>query len=142
RDDFEGWILRGGADQADIAFFHVGKEGILLGFVEAVDFINKDDGSSAILAGAFGVSHDLLDFFNACQYGGKLNEVSLGHPRNDLRQSGLARPGRPPEDQRTNIVALNLRAQGLAGRYQLFLAHELVERSRTHAVGERTGAIA
>ena len=38
---------RGRADQENVAGFHVGEKGILLGFVEAVDFIHEDNGALA-----------------------------------------------------------------------------------------------
>src|SRR5260370_42228386 len=49
--DFEGRILCGCADQANAAFLDVREEGILLRFVEAVNFVDEDDGTRAILAG-------------------------------------------------------------------------------------------
>jgi len=38
---FEGGVFGGGADEGEQAAFHIGQEGVLLGFVEAVDFIDK-----------------------------------------------------------------------------------------------------
>src|SRR5580692_5797469 len=61
--------------------------------------------------------------------------------RDDLCQSGLARPRRAPEDERANIVALQLGAQRLPGRNQMLLANKLIERPRTHAVGKRPGTV-
>src|SRR5581483_9073017 len=40
-NDFEGGIFRGGADEDDVAGFDVRKKGVLLGLVEAVDFIHE-----------------------------------------------------------------------------------------------------
>ena len=42
--DVEVGIVGGGSDEADGAAFEMGKEGVLLGFVEAVDLVNKEDG--------------------------------------------------------------------------------------------------
>ena len=39
--DFEGGVFGGGADEGEQAAFHIGQEGVLLGFVEAVDFIDE-----------------------------------------------------------------------------------------------------
>ena len=80
-NDFERRILRGGADQADVALLHVGQERILLGLVEAVDFIDEDDRARAVLLGALGVGHDLLDFLDAGEHGGELDELRLGDAR-------------------------------------------------------------
>ena len=117
------------------------KEGILLGFVEAMNFVDEDDGARAILARAFGIRHDLLDFLDADQHRGKFDEVRLGHAGDDFGQRGLARAGRPPEDERTGIVAVDLRTQGLAWTNQMLLAHELVQGARTHAIRQWTAAI-
>ena len=87
----------------------------MLGFVEAVNFVDEDDGAGTVLASAFGVGHDLLDFFDAGEDGGEFDEVRLGHVRDDLRQRSLAGAGRAPEDERTGIVALDLSAQRFAG---------------------------
>src|SRR6266481_3146263 len=62
------------------------QERILLGAVEAMDFVNKEDSACSVLTGFFRVRHDLLDFFDPRKHGGKLNEFSLGCMRNDLRQ--------------------------------------------------------
>ena len=72
-DDFEGGILGGGADEADSAALDVRQEGVLLGFVEAVNFIDEEDGAGAV-GGPFGVGHDLLDFLDAGEDGGELDE--------------------------------------------------------------------
>jgi len=52
RSDFEGRIFGGGADQANAFLLHVREEGVLLRFVEAVNFVDEDDGARAVLAGA------------------------------------------------------------------------------------------
>src|SRR6185369_1926396 len=141
-DDFEGGILRGGADQPDVALLHVGQESILLGLVKAMDLVYEDDRARAVLPGALGVGHDLLDFLDAGEHGGEFDKLSLGKARDDLRQRGFAGAGRPPEDEGANIVALNLRAQRLAGADKMLLPDEFIERARTHAVSQRAGAIA
>src|SRR6185312_7356277 len=107
-----------------------------------MDFVNEHDGASAILLRPLGISHHLLDLFNADEHGGKLNELRFCHAGNNLRQRGFAGAWRAPENQGTDVVALNLRPQGFAGRDQIFLSYKLIERSRTHAVGERAGAVA
>ena len=42
--DVEVGIVRGGSDEADGAAFEVRKEDVLLGFVEAMDFVDEKDG--------------------------------------------------------------------------------------------------
>ena len=64
RNDLERRIFGGSADQADVALLYVREKRILLSFIEAVDFVDENDGARAVLAGALGVSHDLLDLLD------------------------------------------------------------------------------
>ena len=115
---------------------------ILLGFVEAMDFIDEDDRPRAVLLGALGIGHDLLDFLDAGEHGGELDELSLGEAGDDLRQGSLARPRRSPENDGADVVAFDLGPQRLARPDQLLLADKFVQRARTHAVGKRASAVA
>ncbi len=141
RVDLERRILGGRADQPNVAFFHVRQKGILLRLVEAVNFVDEDDGARAVLPRPLGVGHDLLDLFDPGQHGGKFDELRLGHVRDDLRERGLARARRSPEDDRAGVVAVDLGAQRLAGADQMLLPDVFIERARTHAVGQRTSRI-
>ena len=53
-DDFKAGVFGGGADQGDGAVLDIRKDGVLLGFVEAVDFVDEKDraaGGSVSTAG-------------------------------------------------------------------------------------------
>ncbi len=117
------------------------QKSILLRFVEAVNFVDKDDSARAILASAVGVAHDLLDFLDAGEHGGKLNEVRFCNAGNDFGESGLPGAGRSPEDHRSRIIALDLHAQRLTRADEVLLSDEFIERSRAHAIGQRTRAL-
>ena len=52
--------MGGGADQPDIAVFHIRKQGILLSLVESVDLVDKKNGTAAIDFPAFDGNGDLL----------------------------------------------------------------------------------
>src|SRR5581483_4593980 len=136
RIDLERWILRRGPDEPDVAFLDMRQECILLGFIEAVDLVDKNHGPGAILPRPFGIGHHLLNLFDPGQHGGELDELRLGHVGDDLRQRGLAGSGRPPEDERARVIALDLDAQWLSWPDQMLLANVLVESSRAHPVGE------
>src|SRR5438067_6475924 len=133
-------MLCGCADQADVALFDVGKKGVLLGFVEAMNFIDKYDRSSAKVAGFGGVGHDLLDLFDSAQNGGEFDEISFRDSGDDLRKSCLSHSGRTPEDDGTRIVSLDLQTERLARREQMLLSYDFIESSGTHALGERSGS--
>jgi hypothetical protein len=75
------------------------------------------------------------------QHGAELDELRPSHAGNDFGKRSLAGAGRSPENQRSQIVALNLRPQGLARRNQMLLADVLIERARTHPVSQRIAAI-
>ena len=142
RYDLEGGIFRGRADQADVALLHVRQESILLRLIEAVNLVDENDGARAVLPRPLGVGHHLLDFLDPSEDGGELDELRLGHVRDDLRQRGFARARRAPENQRARIVALDLRVQRLARSDEVLLPDKFVQRARTHAIRQRTGAIA
>ncbi len=107
-----------------------------------MDLVDEDDRARAVLPGALRVRHDLLDFLDAGEHGGELNELGLGHVGDDLRQRSLAGAGRSPENEGSDVVALNLRPQRLARTDQVLLADKFIQRARTHAVGEWASAVA
>ncbi len=138
--DFERGIFGGRPDQANISFFDVREKRILLRLVEAMNFVDEDDGARAILAGAIGVSHNLLDFLDAREHGGEFDELGFGDAGDDFCERSFAGAGRPPENHRSRVVALDLHPQRLAWPDEVFLAHEFFERARAHAVRQRTSA--
>src|SRR6266481_10153580 len=77
-DDFEGGIFRGSADEEDVAGFDVREEGVLLGFVEAVDFVDEDDGAEAGAGFFSGFGHDFFNFFYAAGGSAEGNEIAFG----------------------------------------------------------------
>src|SRR6266536_314912 len=113
------------------------QESVLLRLVEAMNLVNKNNGPCAVLARPFSLSHDLLDFFYSREHRAEFDELCASHSRNDLRQRRLAGAGRPPENQRSKVIAFNLRPQRLARSNQVLLSDEFIERARTHAVGQR-----
>src|SRR5437763_5473266 len=110
----------------------MGKKGVLLCFVKAMNLIDEHDRARAEVAGLCGVGHDLLDFLDSAENGRKLDKVSLRNPRNDLRECRLSHSGRAPENDRSGIVAFNLQSQRLAGSKQVLLTNYFIERTRTH----------
>ncbi len=107
-----------------------------------MDLVDENNRPRAVFLRALCVGHDLLDFLDAGQHGGELDELGLGHVGDDLCQGSLARAGRSPEDERADIVAFNLGAQRLARPDQLVLSDEFVQAARAHTVGEGAGAVA
>ena len=108
----------------------------MLRFVEAMDFVDEDEGAGTVLASPFGVGHDLLDLFDSSKDGGEFDELRFRHAGNDFCQRSFAGAGRAPEDERSHVVAFDLGAEGFAGADEVFLPGILVERARAHAVGK------
>ncbi len=63
-DKSETGIFSRGPNQDDNAFFHIGKQGILLGFVETMDLINKKNGVLPLRAGLLGTADGGADFLD------------------------------------------------------------------------------
>ena len=61
----------------------------------------------------------------------------LRQPRDQPGERRLAYPRRPPQDDRAERVALDLRAQRLARPEDVLLADVIFEALGTHPVGER-----
>ena len=120
-----------------MARFNVGKKRVLLGFVEAVDFVDENNGAVAGTRFVLRGGHHFLDFLDAREDGAEGNEVSMREASDNARERGFAAARRSPEEHGAGIVALDLHAQRLAGTEQFFLADEFVERTGTHALGER-----
>src|SRR5258707_15724584 len=99
-DDFEGGIFGGGADEENVAGFDVREEGVLLGFVEAVDFVDEDDGAQAAAGFFFGFGHDFFYFFYAAGDSAEGNEIAFGEAGDEARESGFAAAGRSQEEHR------------------------------------------
>jgi len=68
------------------------------------------------------------------------HEVGAGDAGDDLGQRGLARPGRAPQDDRAQLVALDGHPQHAAWPDDVLLADEVVQGPRPQAGGEGLAA--
>ena len=115
----------------------MGKKRVLLRAIEAVHLVHKHDGAPAIVTDAFGLGHHLFDFLDACEHRAERDVLGFRAAGDDARQGRLPASRRAPEEHRAQIVAFDLDAERFPRTKEVFLAHEFVERLRTHAVGER-----
>ncbi len=132
----EGGVLGGGADEGDEARLDMRQEGVLLAFVEAMHLVDEEDGLPAQPQVDASALDGLADFLDAGQHRRDLDEICgevMGH---EPGQGGLADPGRPPEDHGVRLAGLESQAQRLAGAEQMLLADDLVDTSRTQALGQ------
>src|SRR5207245_1794044 len=130
-------MFRGRTEINDVGSFDVRKESILLGFVEAVNFIDEDDGAIAGFGFQFGSGHDFLDFLDAGQDRAERDEAGFGEPRNQTSESGFPAAGGAPEKHGAEMVRFDLNAERFAGAEEFLLADEFVKRAWAHALGER-----
>src|SRR5699024_8184075 len=128
----KGGILGGGADEDDAALLHKGEEGVLLGLVEAVNLVDKDDGALAVAAVVLRLLHHRADLLDAAGDGREADARGPGVAGDHPGKAGFAHPRRPPEDHRGDAVALNKAAQRLAGAQQVLLPDKFVQRLRPH----------
>src|SRR3989442_38855 len=82
----EGRILGRRTDQDYVALLDVGQKRILLGFVEAMNFVDEDHRATAHPARPLGVGHHSLDFLDAAEHGAEWDELAMRHTRDDPGQ--------------------------------------------------------
>ena len=135
--DLKIGVLGGRADQDDRAVLDPRQQRVLLGLVEAVNFVHKEDGALGKLAAAILRGGDgRANVCDARQHGVDGDEVRPRGVGDDARKRGLAGAGRPVEDDGAELIGLNCAAQQPARPDDVFLADELVERARAHPRGE------
>ena len=134
---FEGRVLGRGTDQGDHPLLHPGQEAVLLGAVEAVDFIHKQEGGLSRMAPDPGLLEGLLEVRHAGKNGGDLLEFvarRLGEKPGDGR---LAHPGRAPEDHGGQPVRGGHAPDGTLCGQEVVLSSHLAKRPRPQTLGQR-----
>ena len=132
----EGRVLGGGADEDQSPVLDEGQEGVLLGLVEAVHFIEEEDCRTA----AAGTDHARLidgraDILDTGKHRGKRDELGVGGRGDQPSQGRLAGTRRSPQDQRMQPAALEQRPQRLAPSEHMGLTDHLGQVPRPHPVG-------
>ena len=103
-----------------------------------MNFVDENHRAAAELAGSLGIGHHRLDFLDAGEDRAEGDEIRTGESGDQARQRRLADAGRSPQDQRLQLIALDLHAQRLAGREDVLLADEAFPGVGPHALGKRT----
>ena len=136
-DEEEGIVCRR-PDELDRAAFHVGKEYILLGPVEAVDFVDEEQGGFAGVAKTMiGSLQNTAHFSQIGFYRVEFLEVGLRACSDDLGQGGLTGSGWPEEDERLDAVGINGAAEQETRGQKMPLACVLLQGARSHPGGQR-----
>src|SRR5262249_22711670 len=110
RDDLEERILRGRANEHNVAGFNMKKKNILLRFVEAMDLVNENDGAVTGAHFVFGRGHDVFYFFDAGKDRAERDEVGVCEAGDETCKRGFAAAGKSPEEHRADVVVFDLQA--------------------------------
>ena len=141
RIDLEGRVFGRCADEGEQARFDERQKAVLLRLVEAVDFIDEEDGALALRPPHLGLGHCLAHFLDAGKHRRERDELATELRRHHARQRRLADTGRPPQDHRMRLAGGKSQAQRLARPEQMLLADHLVRRLRAQLLGERGGTV-
>ena len=141
-NDLEGWVFGGRAYQGDGAILNVGEDDVLLGLVEAVDFIHEEDGGLAVHPAAVsGLGDDTPQVGDTGGDGADRLEGSLGDCGDEAGEGGLARARRPPEDERGQTPGSDGAEEHTVLTDDLLLTDELIEGTGAHPFGQRRVAL-
>ena len=135
--EFERRVFGRGADKSDGAVFDMRQKRILLTFVEAMHFVDEQNGAAADLTAMARPLDRLADLFDARGDGGDTLDVGIAVARDNLRQRGFTCTRRPPKNHRVQMASLDCAGQGLAGRQQMLLPDILLKRFGAHARRQR-----
>ena len=140
--DLERRVLRRGADEDHRAGLDVRQERVLLALVEAVDLVDEEHRALAALVQRRPREVErLAQLLHAAEHGRHRGELRADPRREQARERRLAGPRRAPQDQRRQVAGRERALEQLAGREQVALAHDLLDRARPHALGERLAAL-
>ncbi len=138
RDEREEGIGRRGGDEADDARLNIRQQHVLLGFVEAVQFVDEEN--RAVAAGfqfATSVVENITKILHAGRGRVEGTEAPAGVGCDQLGERRLAGSGGTVEDEGADAVGLEHPPQQLPFAEEVLLTGELVESPRPHAGGER-----
>ena len=131
RVDLEERVLRRRPDQRQGPVLDGGKQGILLGLVEAVNLVEEQDRAAVVLAETLASPFDHFpDVLDARRHGRELLELLRGAAGDCQGQRRLAGAWRTPEQHGRQRVGFHETAQRLAGTEQVGLTDDVVDRAR------------
>ncbi len=133
-------VLRGSANEDNRAILHMRQEGILLRFIKAVHFIDKENGAllHRFLALA-GIADSLADICHSGEDGIDRDKMAPRGIRNHHGQGRFPRPRWAIENERRELVGFNGPPQETAWSEDVFLANKLTQGARSHACRQGLG---
>ena len=133
----EAGVLRRRAHQRHCAAFHKGQEAILLGAVETVDFVHKQQGALARLCRPVCRGEGFFEVGHPAEYSRdafKPHAHAIGQQAGDR---GLSRARRPPQDHAGQTARRDHAAYRSLWPGQMILPDHLIERGRAQPVCQR-----
>ena len=137
RNHLERRILGRRSNQQNVSRLHMRQKRVLLRAIKAMHFIHKHNRALAVTPHRFRLRHHFLDFFDSGKHRAERNELRFGHPRNNPRKRSLPASRRSPQEQGSQIIALDLHPQGLPRPEQLLLPDKFIKRLGPHPVSQR-----
>lgn len=139
--DGEEGVFGRGADQDDDPIFDVGEEDVLLGFVEAVDFVHEKEGAASFggqVVGSFG--EDFAKLLDPLRDGADLDEVAMGFDGEQAGEGGFSGTWGAVKEHGAEPVGSQQATEHFSGSEEVLLSDELGEGAGAHA--GREGACA
>ena len=135
--DVEERVHRRRADQAHGAALDIRQQDVLLRFVEAMDFVDEQNGAGAVAREPHrGGGHDLANLGHRALHPAEAFEAGLAGAGDDFREAGLPRAGRAVEHNGGKPVGFDRAAEKLAGTENMFLSDIFLQGPRPHPLGQ------
>ena len=116
----------------------MGEQSVLLRAVEAVNFVDEENGSLSVETEAFlGAGYCFSDILHPRKHGGYRHKRCAARLRQHLCEGSLPGPRRSPENERGNLALLDGPPKEMPFTGQMLLADQLSNSFGPHAFGER-----
>jgi len=133
----EAGILCRCPDEGERTFLQVGKQGILLSFVETVDLVDEEHRRLTPPTSLRGHGRRRAQLSNTTVHGGEGEHLGTLLSRQEVCKGRLADSRRSPEDEGVQRLLPQHGGDGPSRTQQPFLADELGEGARAHARRQR-----
>ena len=137
RVQLERRVLRGGTDQHNGAVLHMRQKPVLLGFVEAVNFVDEQQRPLPCGPAQARRLEDFSEIGNPRENSADLNELQIGFIGQQARDGGLSHPRWTPEDQRRQGTLGQHHAKRSVRTQNQRLPHDLTNRFWPQPVCQR-----
>jgi hypothetical protein len=121
-------IFRRRADEGQHPAFDMRQKRVLLGLVEAMNFIHEQHGAALLFAPErLRPLHRRPEFAHPGHHGREPDQLSLAGTGQQFRQGGFTRAGWSPQHHRMGLSTLDRGAQRFTRSQQMALADKLVQ---------------